>query len=154
MARRGVAPMGARAAAPARAVVVRAGKDEGGMGSASDGFGAKFIPGFGKQDDKLNQAKLDPKKRLATQDVRDGPLNKAGFQDPSGSIGKGKGVFAFSDKYGGNIDSYAPIYNPQTFGDDLITGMSEQQFVIFMAILAPVFLSLPLAIALKGYGII
>merc|ERR1719389_447004 len=90
--------------------------DEGGMGSASDGFGAKFIPGFGKQDDKLNQAKLDPKKRLATQDVRDGPLNKAGFQDPSGSIGKGKGVFAFSDKYGGNIDSYAPIYNPQTFG--------------------------------------
>ena len=102
----------------------------------------------------LNQAKLDPKKRLATQDVRDGPLNKAGFQDPSGSIGKGKGVFAFSDKYGGNIDSYAPIYNPQTFGDDLITGMSEQQFVIFMAILAPVFLSLPLAIALKGYGII
>merc|ERR1719207_492932 len=106
MARRGVAPMGARAAAPARAVVARAGKDEGGMGSASDGFGAKFIPGFGKQDDKLNQAKLDPKKRLATQDVRDGPLNK---------------------------------------------GMSEQQFVIFMAILAPVFLSLPLAIALKGY---
>ena len=134
--------------------VTDSGKDEGGMGSASDGFGAKFIPGFGKQDDKLNQAKLDPKKRLATQDVRDGPLNKAGFQDPSGSIGKGKGVFAFSDKYGGNIDSYAPIYNPQTFGDDLITGMSEQQFVIFMAILAPVFLSLPLAIALKGYGII
>jgi photosystem II protein len=130
--------------------VACAAKKQEGMGSA----GNPWLPGFGKQDDKLNQSSLDPKKRLATQDVDSGPLNKAGYQDPSGSKGKGKGVYQFSGKYGGNIDVYAPIYNPQTFGDDFVTGMTEQQFVIFMAVLAPVFLSLPLLIALKGYGII
>merc|ERR1711871_953620 len=57
--------------------------------------------------------------------------------DPSGSKAKGKGVFQFSSKYGGNIDTYAPIYNPQTFGDDFVTGMSERDFAIFMAFLAP-----------------
>ncbi len=148
VARRGVAPGGARAAAP-RAVACAAKKQEG-MGTASN----PWLPGFGKQNDKINQAPLDPKKRLATQDVQDSPLSKAGYQDPSGSKSKGKGVYAFTGKYGGNIDTYAPIYNPQTFGDDFVTGMSEKNFVIFMAVLAPVFLSLPLFIALKGYGII
>ena len=113
-----------------------------------------FLPGFGKQNDKVNQAPLDPSKRLATQDVNKSPFQQAGYQDSGGSKGKGKGVFQFSSKYGGNIDSYAPIYNPQTFGDDFVTGMSERNFAIFMAFLAPVFLSLPLLIALKGYGIV
>merc|ERR1711871_1520977 len=113
-----------------------------------------WVPGFGKQNDKVNRAPLDPSKRLATQDVNKSPFQQAGYQDSGGAKAKGKGGFQFSSKYGGNIDTYAPIYNPQTFGDDFVTGMSERDFAIFMAFLAPVFLSLPLAIALKGYGII
>ena len=148
-ARRMGAGARARAAAP-RAVLCAAKKAEG-MGSADN---PTFLPGFGKQNDKVNQASLDPSKRLATKDVNKSPFQQAGYQDSGGSKGKGKGVFQFSSKYGGNIDTYAPIYNPQTFGDDFVTGMSERDFAIFMAFLAPVFLSLPLAIALKGYGII
>ena len=142
---------GARARAAAPRAVVCAAKKEEGMGRADN---PTFLPGFGKQNDKVNQSSLDPAKRLATQDVNKSPFQQAGYRDPSGSKGKGKGVFQFANKYGGNIDTYAPIYNPQTFGDDFVTGMSERDFLIFMAVLAPVFLSLPLFIALKGYGIV
>ena len=33
--------------------------------------------------------------------------------DASGSPSKGKGVFAFTKKYGANVDGYSPIYTPE-----------------------------------------
>ena len=32
------------------------------------------------------------------------------------AVGKGLGVYKYSNKYRGNIDTYAPIYNPEAFG--------------------------------------
>lgn len=110
------------------------------------------LPGFGKQDEKTARAQTDPRELLATKDVMQSPFNKSGVRDSSGQEGKGFGVYRFRDKYGGNIDTYSPIYNPASYGDDLITGMSDAEFVGFMAVLTPVFLSLPLGLAWIGYG--
>jgi len=63
------------------------------------------------------------------QDVVKSPFNKKGTLDASGRAGQGYGVYRFKDKYKGNIDTYAPIYNPEAFGDDIITGMSDEAFV-------------------------
>jgi photosystem II protein len=39
-------------------------------------------------------------------------MNKKDWVDSSGRKGKGKGVYAFQDKYGANVDAYQPIYTP------------------------------------------
>jgi photosystem II protein len=43
--------------------------------------------------------------------------SKKGWKDPQGREGKGYGVYRFSDKYGANIDGYAPIYQPDEWSD-------------------------------------
>eukprot|EP00798_Chlamydomonas_sp_ICE-L_P005887 gene5887-33458_t len=40
------------------------------------------------------------------------------WRDPQGRKGTGKGVYAFEDKYGANVDGYSPIYTPDQWADN------------------------------------
>merc|ERR1739848_353055 len=39
-------------------------------------------------------------------------MNKKGWVDAQGRLGKGYGVYRFTSKYGANVDGYSPIYSP------------------------------------------
>lgn len=124
--------------------------EDGDVGTAE----APAIPGFGREDTSIALKSRDNAKYLSTQDVMTGPFKKKGVEDASGAIGKGLGVYKYADKYKGNIDTFAPIYNPEAFGDDAITAMSDIDFVKFMIPFTALFVSIPGFIFAKGVGFI
>lgn len=125
--------------------------DDDGIGTAEN----PAIPGFGRQDDSVNLAKRGkPEEYLATKDVFQSPFKDKGVLDSSGAEGKGIGVYRYTNKYKGNIDTYSPIYSPEQFGDDAITAMTNTQFILFMIPFTIAFAAIPGLIFVKGYGII
>merc|ERR1712025_977033 len=44
-------------------------------------------------------------------------MNKKGWVDSQGRMGKGYGVYRYSIKYGANVDGYSPIYSPDEWSD-------------------------------------
>merc|ERR1712007_158178 len=44
-------------------------------------------------------------------------MAKKNWVDSQGRKGKGLGVYRFSNKYGGNIDGYSPIYTPDYWSE-------------------------------------
>merc|ERR1719191_617759 len=44
-------------------------------------------------------------------------MAKKDWRDSQGQKGKGYGVYRFANKYGGNIDSYSPIYTTDNWSD-------------------------------------
>ena len=112
------------------------------------------VPGFGKEDANVAFKKRSNKSYIGTKDVASGPFDKPGTVDASGQKGKGLGVYQFSKKYDGNIDTYAPIYNPESFGDDYITAMSDEDFIKFMIPFTAFFFSIPLLVWLLDTGVL
>ncbi len=112
------------------------------------------VPGFGKEDANVAFKKRSNNAYISTKDVASGPFDKPGTVDASGQKGKGLGVYQFSKKYDGNIDTYAPIYNEESFGDDYITAMSDEDFIKFMIPFTAFFFSIPLFVWLLGTGVL
>ena len=107
----------------------------------------ELIPGFGKEDAKIAFRKGDKKDRVSAEDVFSGVGVSGGKGlDASGRQTTGLGVYRYTSKYGGNIDTYAPIYTPAAFGDDLITGCSDETYLLILAGCAALFTALPLSI--------
>merc|ERR1711988_1395387 len=44
-------------------------------------------------------------------------MDKKGWVDSQGRMGKGLGVYRFANKYGANVDGYSPIYSPDEWSD-------------------------------------
>lgn len=100
-----------------------------------------------REDNAIARAKAP--KQLSTVDSfggDEGTLKKKDFVDTQGRKGTGKGVYQYANKYGGNIDAYAPIYNPNAFGDDFITGCDDKTFAALVGFLVVVFGSFPILI--------
>merc|ERR1712190_577390 len=135
-----------------RAMSIRAsGKRSGkplGTGAVQDNPDMDALPGFGKEDNTIARNRGRPEDRTGAKDVfnKKGTFDKVGVKDASGRESKGKGVYAYTVKYGGNIDSYSPIYIPESFGDDAITAMELPNYLFLLAIVAGGSFAFPLAI--------
>eukprot|EP00798_Chlamydomonas_sp_ICE-L_P006145 gene6145-2756_t len=73
-----------------------------------------------------NSGKVDIKKQglegikdpIVKQNIMGRSRYMKNWRDPQGRKGTGKGVYAFEDKYGANVDGYSPIFTPDQWADN------------------------------------
>lgn len=74
-----------------------------------------------------NSGKIDIKKQglntIEDKTIQNNLMGRSRFMkdknwvDPQGRKGTGKGVYAFEDKYGANVDGYSPIWTPEQWSE-------------------------------------
>jgi len=91
------------------------------------------VPGFEKAEKRW--MKVSTKGAAAAQKN----LGYSGAQQKSAFGGK---VYKLPTK-GGNVDEYSPIYSPEFFGDDFVTGCSDKTYGLILGASAAAAVALP-----------
>lgn len=98
----------------------------------------KIIPVPGFEQSYGKKMKVSTKGAAAAQ-------KNLGYSDAQGQSAFGGKVYKLTTSKG-NVDEYSPIYSPEYFNDDFVTGCSNKTYVLILGVIAAASVGLPAAI--------